>query len=121
MTTGDQPVAVLDRLYGTILERRGADPTRSHTAALLASGPARIAQKAGEEAIETVIAATTGDRQALVRESADLVYHLMVLWAAVDVRPDTIWQELIAREGVSGVAEKAARQTAANAKREPEE
>ncbi len=100
---------VLQRLAATILARRGADPAGSHTARLLAKGPAKCAQKFGEEAVEAVIEAARGDREALVRESADVLYHLMVMLAARDVRFDEVLAELARREGVSGVAEKASR------------
>ena len=103
---------VLERLYAAILSRRGADPATSYTAKLLARGTAKIAQKLGEEAVETVIEAMTGDRGALVGESADLLYHLLVLWADAGVTPDEIWAELDRRSGVSGIAEKHGRGTA---------
>jgi phosphoribosyl-ATP pyrophosphohydrolase len=100
---------VLHRLAETIAARRGADPASSHTARLLAAGPERCAQKFGEEAVETVIAAATGDRAALVSEGADALYHLLVTLAARDVAFAEVLAELERREGVSGVAEKAAR------------
>ena len=102
---------ILDRLYDIIEARRGADQTSSYTAQLLAEGAPKIAQKFGEEAIETLIASTTQDNAALAAESADLLYHLAVLWAAKGVRPADVWQILADREGVSGLAEKAARET----------
>jgi|TARA_R110002072_G_scaffold12038_3_gene52997 phosphoribosyl-ATP pyrophosphohydrolase len=102
-------LAVLDRLYRVILSRRGADRKSSHTAKLFSKGTAKIAQKVGEEAVETVIEAVKGDREALVAESADLLYHLLVLWADQNVQPAQIWQKLCEREGISGVAEKASR------------
>ncbi|MGO1119567.1 phosphoribosyl-ATP diphosphatase [Rhodovibrionaceae bacterium A322] len=107
VTTGD--LAVLDRLYRVILTRRGADPTSSHTAKLFFKGTDKIAQKVGEEAVETVIEAIKGDKEGLVSESADLLYHLLVLWADQGVQPAEIWTKLSEREGISGVAEKAAR------------
>jgi phosphoribosyl-ATP pyrophosphohydrolase len=100
---------MLDRLHATILAKRGADPTQSYTAKLLGSGTAKIAQKLGEEAIEAVIEAVRGDRGALVGESADLLYHLLVLWADAGIAPDEIWAELQRREGISGIAEKKSR------------
>ncbi len=69
----------------------------------------KIAQKLGEEAVETVIAATMGDNQQIIDESADLLYHLLVIWAASGITPDDVWAELAAREGISGIAEKASR------------
>jgi phosphoribosyl-ATP pyrophosphohydrolase len=101
--------AALDELYRVILSRRGADPAKSHTAKLFAKGRNKIAQKLGEEAVEAVIEAVKGDREGLIAESADLLYHLLVLWAALDVRPEDVWDALRAREGISGIAEKAAR------------
>ena len=102
---------VLDRLYQVIEARRGADPARSHTAKLLAAGPAKSAQKVGEEAVETVIEGVSGSPETLAAESADLLYHLLVLWAARGLGPDRVWAALEARRGRSGVAEKAARET----------
>lgn len=102
----------VQRLYDTVVSRRGADPSSSWTAKLFSKGRAKIAQKVGEEAVEVVIAATDGDsggKEGVIKESADLLYHLSVLWADLDVSPDDIWQELRTREGVSGVAEKLSR------------
>lgn len=103
--------AVLDRLFAVIEARRGGDPEESYTASLFASGNETIAQKLGEEAIETVIAATTGVRERLICESADLLYHLLVAWANAGVKPDEVWAELIRREGISGHAEKRGRRS----------
>lgn len=100
---------VLDALFATVESRRKADPSASWTAKLLAQGVPKVAQKTGEEAVETVIAAVSGDTRALVAESADLLYHLTVLWAAAGVTPAAVWQELADREGQSGIAEKASR------------
>ena len=99
----------LDRLYKAILERRGADPETSYTARLFQRGRAKIAQKLGEEAVETVIEAMAGDREKLAEESADLLYHLLVLWADAGVKPRDVYDVLAAREGTSGIAEKASR------------
>jgi phosphoribosyl-ATP pyrophosphohydrolase len=96
----------LGRLWRVIESRRGADPETSYTAKLLARGNAKVAQKLGEEAVEAVIEGVRGDRAALVGESADLLYHLFVLWAATGVTPAEIAAELARREGVSGIAEK---------------
>jgi phosphoribosyl-ATP pyrophosphohydrolase len=101
--------ACLDRLYGVIESRRGADPTSSHTAKLFHKGRAKIAQKVGEEAVEAVIEAIRGDKELLLGESADLLYHLLVLWADCGIRPEEVWTKLLARDGVSGIAEKASR------------
>ncbi len=92
---------VLERLYDVIESRRGADPDSSRTARLFARGTAKIAQKVGEEAVETVIEGVRGDRRKLVTESADLLYHLLVLWADQGVRPAAVWAELRSREGGS--------------------
>jgi len=99
----------LDQLFKVIESRKGGDPAQSHTARLFAKGTAKIAQKLGEEAVETVIEAMRDDRPALVAESSDLLYHLLVLWADRGVDPADVWAALKAREGISGLAEKAAR------------
>jgi len=100
---------VLDALYEIIHARKDADPDTSYTAKLFAKGPAKIAQKVGEEAVETVIEAVRDDPEALAAESADLLYHLLVLWAAREVTPDQVWEKLLQRKGMSGLAEKLAR------------
>lgn len=105
----DPDATILDRLHAVIESRKGADPSDSWTAKLLAGGPAAIAKKVGEESAETIIAALSEDRQALASESADLLYHLLVLWAAKDVAPADVWRVLAAREGLSGIAEKKSR------------
>ena len=99
----------LDGLYAVIRSRRKADPMRSHTARMFLRGPAKIAQKFGEEAVEAVIEGARGDKKALVPESADVLYHLLVLWASLGVKPAQVWRELKRREVRSGIAEKAAR------------
>jgi phosphoribosyl-ATP pyrophosphohydrolase len=99
----------LDKLYAVIASRRGADPAQSYSAKLLAGGAPAIAKKLGEETIETIIESLKGDRTRLAAESADLLYHLLVLWAAADVSPVEVWRILEARGGTSGLAEKAAR------------
>jgi phosphoribosyl-ATP pyrophosphohydrolase len=103
------PTHVVDRLYTVIQSRREADPAESHTARLFERGVEKIAQKLGEEAVETVIEAINGKRKAVISESADLLYHLLVLWAARGIDIDDVWAELATREGISGIAEKAAR------------
>jgi phosphoribosyl-ATP pyrophosphohydrolase len=100
---------ILDRLAATIAARRSADPAASHTAGLLAGGPAVCARKFGEEAVEAVIEAVGGDRAALTAEAADVLYHLLVMLAARDVALADVLAELERREGTSGVVEKAAR------------
>jgi phosphoribosyl-ATP pyrophosphohydrolase len=109
MTEGKSDSEVLRRLYAVIESRKGADAASSYTASLFAAGLPRIAQKLGEEAVETVIAGAAGDADRTVRESADLLYHLLVLWAAAGIAPDEVWAELARREGTSGIAEKASR------------
>nr|WP_047169382.1 phosphoribosyl-ATP diphosphatase [Sphingomonas sp. Y57] len=99
----------LDQLESTIAARRGADPSASYVAALFAKGMPKIAQKLGEEAVETVIAAMAGDRRGLTGEAADLLFHLMVLLAEAGVPFAEVLAELNRREGTSGLAEKAAR------------
>ena len=99
----------LARLEAVIAERRAADPSTSYVAKLNAKGVGKIAQKVGEEATETVIAALAGDRQELVGEAADLLFHLLVLLGARGVPLAEVLAELDRREGVSGIAEKAAR------------
>ncbi|GIX10404.1 phosphoribosyl-ATP diphosphatase [Elioraea sp.] len=100
---------ILDRLWATVESRKGADPALSHSARLLARGTAKVAQKLGEEAVEAVIEATRGNRDGVIAESADLLYHLMVVWVDAGIRPGAVWAELERRQGVSGIAEKAAR------------
>mgnify|MGYP006272115155 CR=1 FL=1 len=100
---------VLDRLYLVIDSRKGADPDTSYTARLFSRGRQQIAKKLGEEAVEALIEGIRGDGPKLVAESADMLYHLLTLWAANNVRPKAVWDELARREGLSGIAEKAAR------------
>ena len=101
--------AVLDRLEATIRARCASDPATSYVARLHAGGIAAIAQKLGEEAVETVIAALSGDPAALTGEAADLLFHLLVLLDAKGLAFADVLTELERREGLSGVAEKAAR------------
>lgn len=99
----------LDSLVATIAARVGGDPKLSHTAKLLTRGPARIAKKVGEEAVEVAIAAAQGHRKEVVAESADVLFHLLVLWQSMGIAPADVMAELAAREAQSGIAEKAAR------------
>ena len=99
----------LERLAATIAARKGADPGSSYTAKLFADGTARIAKKLAEEAVETAIAAVTGDPDQVAAESADLIYHWLVLLAVSGVSLDAVAAKLVAREGQSGLAEKASR------------
>ncbi len=109
ITPTDGHQAVLDSLFDTITARRDADPSVSHSARLLSRGRAKVAQKFGEEAVECLIEAVAGNRVALIAESADVLYHLLVMWVDVGVQPQEVWAELERRQGVSGIAEKAAR------------
>ena len=105
--------SILDRLFATIASRRGVDPGVSYTAKLFSEGRGRIAQKLGEEAVETVIAALTEETgsggSGLAGESADLLYHLLVLWADAGLAPAEVWAALESRTGLSGITEKAGR------------
>ncbi len=102
-------MSVLNDLAATIAERAKADPESSWTAKLLAKGPEKCAEKFGEEAIEAVIEAVKGDKDKLTYEAADVLYHLLVMLKARDVALDDVLAELARRQGLSGVAEKAAR------------
>jgi phosphoribosyl-ATP pyrophosphohydrolase len=106
-TTGE----IMDALFAVIDSRRGSDLESSYTARLLSQGTGKIAEKVGEEAVETVIAALSEGPDALASESADLLYHLCVLWADAGLKPEDIWAKLAAREGVSGLTEKANRKS----------
>ncbi len=96
----------IDRLHSGVLAEQRADPSLSRTARLLKSGRAKVAKKVAEEAVEVVIEAIDGDRAAIVRESADLLYNLVVLWVASGVEPKEIWKEMNRRERLFGIAEK---------------
>jgi phosphoribosyl-ATP pyrophosphohydrolase len=102
----------ITRLEATIRDRRGGDPATSYVAKLTAQGRDRIAQKLGEEAVETVIAAIRDDRASVAGEAADLLFHLGVLLADMGLSFDDVFAELDRREGVSGIAEKAGRSAA---------
>lgn len=99
----------LEALLDTIATRAGGDPSESYTAKLLAQGPAHIAKKLGEEGVEAALAGALRDREELIKESADVLYHLAVLWRALEIAPEAVAEELNRRAGVSGLAEKAAR------------
>jgi phosphoribosyl-ATP pyrophosphohydrolase len=96
----------ITRLYQAALASRHDDPSTSRTARLLRSGRSKMAKKLAEEAIEVVIDAMHGDRDAVVKESADLIYNLVVLWVATNIRPDDVWKEMDRRERLLGIAEK---------------
>jgi len=101
----------VDQLFATILARKGSDPSTSYTAKLLAAGVEKCAKKFGEEATEAVIAAIQKDKAELAKESADVLYHLLVLWAASGITPQEVYAVLQSREGQSGLEEKASRKT----------
>jgi phosphoribosyl-ATP pyrophosphohydrolase len=96
----------IDRLFDAVRDLKKADPARSRTARLMRAGRAKIAKKLGEEAVEVVIDAMHGDRDAVTRESADLLYNLVVLWVSAGIRPEDVWAEMKRREDMFGIAEK---------------
>ena len=96
----------LERLYKAVLDLKKGGPAHSRTARLIHSGRSKIAKKLAEEAVEVVIDAMQNDREAVVRESADLLYHIVVLWASAGIRPQDIWSEMDRRERLLGIAEK---------------
>jgi phosphoribosyl-ATP pyrophosphohydrolase len=100
----------IDRLFALIESRKDGDAKTSYTASLLKAGVARCAKKFGEESVEALLAAVGGDKKELVAESADVLYHLLVLWAACGVTPSDVYETLAEREGRSGIEEKASRQ-----------
>ncbi len=99
----------IDRLFATITERRAASAKKSYTAKLLAAGVAQCAKKLGEEGVEAALAAVGGKKREIVAESADVLYHLLVLWAACDIKPKSVYDALEARRGRSGLTEKRTR------------
>jgi phosphoribosyl-ATP pyrophosphohydrolase len=96
----------IQRLYDSVISARGRDPAESRTAKLMREGMAKMAKKVAEEAVEVSLDAVAGSREALVRESADLLYNLVVLWAGADVPPSDVWREMERRERMFGIAEK---------------
>lgn len=104
----------LDRLYTAVLAARHADPGSSRTARLLRAGRAKMAKKLAEEAVEVIIDAMHGSRDAVVRESADLLYNLVVLWVSAGVQPKDVWREMDRRERLFGIAEKLHKDAAEN-------
>ena len=100
---------ILEHLYSIISSRKDSDPEASYTAHLFAKGTPEIARKLGEEAVETITAALVEEDKSIIRESADLLYHLLVLWAEKGIVPSEVWDELTRREGTSGIDEKAGR------------
>jgi|SRR5690349_23108431 phosphoribosyl-ATP pyrophosphohydrolase len=105
------------RLYDAVIAARGSDPEKSRTARLLRSGRAKMAKKLAEEAVEVVIDAMHGQPDAVVRESADLLYNLVVLWVHAGVSPDDVWDEMRRRELMFGIAEKVPKELARNSSR----
>ena len=105
-------IHVLDHLFATIAARKaGGDTDQSYTARLLSQGVEKCAKKFGEEAVEAALASVSGNKQHLAAESADVLYHLLVLWAAAGITPDDVYAALKARESQSGLAEKASRKS----------
>jgi phosphoribosyl-ATP pyrophosphohydrolase len=100
----------VDRLHTAVLAAKNADPATSRTARLLRSGRAKMAKKLAEEAVEVVIDSMHGETEAVVRESADLIYNLVVLWVASGVKPADVWKEMARRERLLGIAEKLPKQ-----------
>jgi len=96
----------ISRLYQAAYAARHDDPSTSRTARLLRAGRSKMAKKLAEEAIEVVIDAMHGDRYAVIKESADLLYNLVVLWIAAGIRPEDVWKEMDRRERLLGIAEK---------------
>jgi phosphoribosyl-ATP pyrophosphohydrolase len=105
----------LERLYQAVIAARDLDPATSRTARLFQRGPTKMAKKLAEEAIEVVIDAVNGNTDAVVRESADLLYNLTVLWASAGVRPEDVWREMERREDLLGIAEKLPKSAAKSA------
>ena len=102
----------VERLYEAVIAAKQGDPARSRTARLLRSGRAKMAKKLAEEAVEVVIDAMNGNREAVVRESADLIYNLVVLWVSSGVQPKEVWKEMERRERLFGIAEKLLKEVA---------
>ena len=109
----------LDRLYEAVQAARDGDPATSRTARLLQAGRGKMAKKMAEEAVEVVIDTVYGDTAAVVRESADLMYNLVVLWVAAGVRPEDVWAEMDRRERLLGIAEKIPKHMLASAEPAP--
>jgi phosphoribosyl-ATP pyrophosphohydrolase len=109
----------LDRLYEAVQAARDGDPATSRTARLLQAGRGKMAKKMAEEAVEVVIDTVHGDTAAVVRESADLMYNLVVLWVAAGVRPEDVWAEMDRRERLLGIAEKIPKHMLASAEPAP--
>ena len=109
----------LERLYQAVIAAKDLDPATSRTARLLKRGPSKMAKKLAEEAIEVVIDAVNGKPDAVIRESADLLYNLSVLWAGAGVRPQDVWDEMDRRERALGIAEKLPKTANKNSSQSP--
>src|SRR3954469_22717606 len=107
----------VERLYDGVIAAKHGDPTRSRTARLLRSGRAKMAKKLAEEAVEVVIDAMNGSRDAVIKESADLIYNLVVLWVSSGVQPKEVWKEMERRERLFGIAEKLSKESVDDARR----
>ncbi len=101
---------ILNKIFETIESRKGVDPNSSYVASLFEKGREKIAEKVGEESIETIIEAIKDDKEKLASESADLLFHLMILWSDAGLKPNDIFDILSARNGISGHDEKASRE-----------
>jgi phosphoribosyl-ATP pyrophosphohydrolase len=109
----------LERLHKSVVALQKGDPQTSRTARLMRSGRAKIAKKMAEEAVEVVVDVMRGNREAAIRESADLLYHLVVLWADAGIRPQDVWAEMDRRERLLGIAEKPPKTSASASALEP--
>lgn len=112
MNDSSDGAAIIDELFAVIESRKGGDPETSYTAKLFDRGRERIARKFGEEAVETVLAAVKDDKDEIAAESADVLFHMMVLWADAGLTPADVWARLEARRGTSGIDEKKSRKPA---------
>ena len=106
---GAQAGGIIDELYGVIEKRKGSDPETSYVARTVSRGREHVAKKVGEEGVEVALAGALGDKRGVVSESADLLFHLMILWSETGVAPTEVLKELSKRRGVSGLARDEAR------------
>ena len=109
---GSQDGSIVEELYGVIETRKGGDPETSYVARTFARGREHVAKKVGEEGVEVALAGALGDKKGLVSESADLLFHLLVLWSAAGVKPADVFSELSKRRGTSGLAREASKRKA---------
>ena len=100
---------ILEKLAAVIESRKGGDVNKSYVAKLFSKGRKKVAQKVGEEAVELCIAAAHNDHEEAISESADLLFHMMILWSDMGIKPDDVYNELLRREGLSGIDEKKSR------------